>query len=102
MKPQYSQEVHFYNGDPTAGKAAILLGVAGEVIGAATIGIGLAGLVNSQIGIINNEEYQKTIEFIQNNGMDILKGGGIAFAAGFITEKVGRIKHWYQNKNFYC
>lgn len=101
MRPQYSEEIHIYSGNPTAGKAAMLLGIAGEVIGVTVAGIGLAGLVNSHIGMINNAEYQKTIEFIQNNGIDIMKGGGITFAAGFITEKVGRIKHWYQNKNFY-
>ena len=70
------------NENPRAGKGKIILGKLLEVAG---ICLALGGGYDFLSGQENS------------NYLFLLESGGVAFASGYVLDKIGRVQHWYNN-----
>ena len=92
--------------NPKAGKLAIFVGKMGRGIGITSAVVGGGGWVYSKIYEIlpflqENPSLEKSAHFFKNNYAPFLYVGGTLFVAGLISGVVGRVQHWWANKNYY-
>lgn len=103
MSKGLEQDLRVYHGNPSAGKGAMLIGKLSRVAGYITGSAGGIGFLTRAIApnIQNNSDVERLFHFLEDNYGSLLYAGGGLVLAGIIFGAIGKIKHWYVNKNYY-
>lgn len=99
MHAGIENRVHYEN--PKAGKLALFTGKAERVLGYISAGAGLAGWALDNIPIPNLQNSEGVIPFLEKSYGPLLYVGGGLLAVGIVSGTVGKIQHWWANKNYY-
>jgi len=89
--------------NPQAGKPAMFWGKFSRVFGYITASAGAVGSITNYIApnIKGNSDVERIFKFLEDGRRPLLYIGGGLIAFGVISGLIGKIQHWWTNKNYY-